>query len=1016
MRLLCVFSLFLGSAYAQTTGEIEGVVTDPSGSSVSGAQVRVTETHTGAVRRFATGADGSYVAPGLAPGAYEILVESRNFRATTRRGVDLDAGRSLRIDFQLQIGEQSQTIIVEAATPLVSPNAGDWGSSVSQQRLEELPLNGRDIFELAQRESGAALSYTSQRTQYYGRAQHMSVNGARPSQNGYRIDGLYANDASGSAPASASGQTLGIEAVQELRLVSSPFMAEYGRAAGGVFTAVSKSGSNDFHGSVFEFLRNSAMDAKNFFDPAGSPTPPLKKNQFGGLISGPIVQNRLFFLANYEGVRSVSGRTSIATTLGPEARLGNLPGGHVPVAPGVVPFLGIYPQPNGIRFADGTGQYITELDTRAHEDYVTGKLDYLYSERLRFNTRYTFDRGLSTTPDPFLIWDLPYISGHHFAAIGIQFTQSPSTLHNLRAGFSRVDNQYTSSQSSRIPADLSFAPGLPLGAMLVTGLTEVGGQTLRSLPFRYLTNDYQVNWDVTQVKGRHTIKAGAGFDRVQFNQNFAQDAFGSYIFTSVANLLTGKPSSGALLAPGQSTVRGWRQSLFYVFVQDEFRISRRVQVSAGLRYEPYTTPAEVNGLVSALPDPLHDTDVTVGIGLFRNPSKANFAPRLAVAWDLSGNGRTVFRAGAGIFYDTIGVRDVTFGGARLPPFYNRPQAVNPSFPNLAAAVTASAGTVFDGMQYYANQPYASQMQAAIEHQWGQRTVFRVGYAGNRGIHLPGFVGNANIPQPSTLPNGQLYFSPSAPVLNPHFARIGLRLTQFPSSSNALQLHASHRFTAGFRFQLNYAYGKVIDQSSNPNFHEFLNDDYMPFPLNFRANRGPASFDLRQVFAADWSWQTRRFLGGWEFHGIFQAQSGPPFNPIIGFDRAGLRANLAPDVGQRPIYVPGVPVILGDPAQWYNPAAFELPAAGTYGNLGRNTLSGPGLVNADLAVHKRLWANERSQVNLRLEVFNIANHPNFQIPSSLSLFSSNGRRVASAGQITQTTTTSRQLQIGLRANF
>jgi hypothetical protein len=1006
----------LAPACAQTTGDIEGVVTDPSGAGAYGALVRLTETTTGAARKLITGADGYYVAPGLSPGIYEIQVESAGFRSITRRGVDLAAGRSLRIDFALQLGEQSQAIEVQAAAPLVSSNAGDWGSAVGQQRLEELPLNGRDLFQLAEVESGASLSTSTQRTMYYGEALHMSINGARPSQNSYRIDGIYANDASGSAPSSALGQTLGVEAVQELRLVSSPFLSEYGRAAGGMFVAVSKSGSNEFHGSLFEFLRNSAMDAKNFFDPANGPAPPLKRNQFGGLLGGPIKHNRLFFLANYEGVRLVSSQTSISTTIGAAARAGNLPTGHVTIPASVAPFLNLYPLPNGLLFSDGTGQYITGLTTNAHEDYLTGKADYLYSERLHFNTRYTFDRSASTTPDPFLLWNLPSNSQDHFAAAGVQFVQSPSTLHDFHAGFSRVDNLYSLTQTSRIPDELTLDPGRPMGVIIVTGLTSIGSQAIRSLPFQYLTNDYQLNWDVTHIKGRHSIKAGGGFDRVQFNQSFPEDERGYYQFTSLVNLLAGLPTTASLLEPTYPIGRAWRQSLFFAFIQDEFRISRRLQISGGVRYEPYTVPTEVHGLVSALPNPLVDPSVITGIGLFRNPSKGNFAPRLALAWDLFGNGQTVFRAGAGIFYDPLSTKNVAYGGSELPPFYNRFQATNPTFPDVAAAVRASGPLLFDGMQYGARQPYAVQAQAAIEHQLGRSTVLRVGYAGNRGVHLVGYVADVNVPQPSTLPNGQLYFSPTAPLLNPNFQRIGMRLTQFRSSSNALQLHAARRLTAGFRFQANYSFAKVIDESSNPAFNDFLNDDYMPFPLNFRENRGLASFDLRHVFTADWSWQTRRFLHGWEVHGIFQAQSGTPFNPVIGFDRAGLRDNVSGDVGQRPILVPGVPVILGNPARWFNPAAFALPAAGTYGNLGRNTLAGPGLIDTDLAVHKTLWARERRQISLRVEAFNIANHPNFQIPSSLALFASNGSRVASAGQITQTTTTSRQLQLALRATF
>jgi hypothetical protein len=244
----------------------------------------------------------------------------------------------------------------------------------------------------------------------------------------------------------------------------------------------------------------------------------------------------------------------------------------------------------------------------------------------------------------------------------------------------------------------------------------------------------------------------------------------------------------------------------------------------------------------------------------------------------------------------------------------------------------------------------------------------------------------------------------------------MRFTRFPSTANALQLHAAQSLSHGFRWQANYTFSKVIDLSSNPNQKEQLNDDYMPFPLDFRENRGRASFDVGKVFSADASWETNRFLGRWQFDAIFQAQSGPGFNPIIGFDRAGLRDNISQTVGQRPNLVAGVPLVLGDPARWFNPLAFTLPDAGAYGDLGRNTLPGPGLINLDFAVHKVLWSRESTQVTLRGELFNIANHPNFAIPSSVNLFSSSGARIASAGQITQTTTPSRQIQLALKVTF
>ena len=453
----------------------------------------------------------------------------------------------------------------------------------------------------------------------------MSVDGARPTENDYRIDGVYASDATGSAAASSFGRTLGIDALQEVRLAGTPFLAEYGRAAGGHFIAVSRSGTNDFHGSVFEFLRNSAMDARNFFDSPTQPIPVLKRNQFGGVLSGPVVRNRLFFLVDYETVRAVSATTSIATAIDAAARTGNLPGGNVVPSAAAAPFIALYPLPNGALFGDGTGQFITALTTRGPENYATGKLDYIRSERWRFNGRYAFDEAASTVPDPFLLWNFNSDSQSDFVQTGAQYISSPTTVHEFRVGFSRVDNNYTASETGAIPAGLSFVPGQPLGAISVTGLTDLGGQTLRALPFRFATNDYQPSWEVSHVADRHVLKAGAGFERLQFNPTNAMDENGYYAFTSLANLISGMPSTGQILLPGSSVERGWRQNLYYLYIEDDFHVSRRVSISAGLRYEPYSTPTEVNGLVSALRNPLTDTSVSLGIGVYRNPSKRTSA-------------------------------------------------------------------------------------------------------------------------------------------------------------------------------------------------------------------------------------------------------------------------------------------------------------------------------------------------------------------------------------------------------
>ena len=355
------------------------------------------------------------------------------------------------------------------------------------------------------------------------------------------------------------------------------------------FIAVSKSGSNQWHGDAYEFFRNSALDAKNFFDPAGGKIPPLRKNQFGGLLGGPLRRNSLFFMTNYEGIRLTSGQTLSSVTLTEQARQGVLPGGTVAVAPLIVPYLKLYPLPNGRDYGDGTGEFISEGVTSSREDYVTGKLDAIFSSRLRSSARYTFDDAVSHRPDPLEIFSFLDDSHYHFLHTETQWIQSPNTIHAFRAGFSRVWNRQDNSQPDSVPSSLSFVPGQPLGNLSMTsGLTGIGGGTGDSvalMPRRFVTNDFQLNYTLTHIRGAHALRLGAAFGRLQFNQQADRDAKGDYTFSSLTDLLQARPSSGNVMLPGSDSIRGWRQNILSAFVQDEFRASPRLSVTLGVRYE-----------------------------------------------------------------------------------------------------------------------------------------------------------------------------------------------------------------------------------------------------------------------------------------------------------------------------------------------------------------------------------------------------------------------------------------------
>jgi len=1020
-----------GLAYGQPAGQIEGYVRDPQGAPVLGAVLRVTQAATGATRRVVTGERGWYAAAGLPPGVYSLELTHSGFRPKTLSSVDVDAGRVVRVDFQLELAQQQDSVEVVAEPPAISTSPADWSRSVQETELQSLPLNGRDLFDLAAQLPGTHIASTATRTMLTGRGARLSVNGSRPNQNSYRLDGLQINDATGAAPASALGLLLGLETIREVHLASSPFDAEFGRAAGAVLTAVSKSGSNEWHGSLFEYLRNNALDARNYFDPP-SGAPPLRKNQFGGLLSGPLRRNRLFALASYEGLRQVSTQTRRSVTPNADARAGRLPGRTLAVSPEIVPYLALFPLPNGADYGDGTGEFIAPVKTLSHEDLFTVRLDSIVSPRLRYAGRYTFDSGESRGPEPLLVFDFQNTSRYQFLHQQADFVPSQNTVHSLRAGFSRVWERQDSPQPANIPASLSFIPGRPFGVINFTaGLTNLGGDRLTGrslLPRRYVLNAFQFNHTVTHLRGAHTWKAGLAFDRTQFNQLADLYANGFYSFNSLTELLLATPSSGTVMLPGSDSARGWRQVFISAFVQDEFRVRPSLGLSFGLRYETYTTPSEVNGKTAAFTgDFFASQSPLTGAPLFRNPSRLNFAPRAALAWSPFASGRTVFRAGAGVFYDAISSRELVIAGARMPPFFQRTTITRPAFPRILDAVAGRAPeNSLDLLDYHLEQPYVLQFQFQIQRQLASGLVAQLGYVGSRGVHLMGYIGEYNPNRPQLMPDQSLYFPESITRMNPAYGSVAARRSQFDSSYHALQAGLSRRWGRGVAFQAKYAWGKSLDNASTSIISDFVNLSGVPTMFNYRWNRGPSDFDLRHVFAMSFSWAipgagpgaAAPFLRGWELYLTAQAQSGPPFNPTVGFDRARLSGARTTDLNQRPNLAWPVPrdVILRDPQRWFDPLAFAIPPAGRYGNLGRNSLQGPGLAAFDAALHKVLWRTERQSVRFRAEAFNITNHPNFQVPSVRALFDSSLNRVGSAGQITATTTTSRQIQLALRYEF
>jgi len=1024
--LLCALAA-TPRAQAQTNGSVTGTVTDPSGTTVADAGVRLVEIKTNAERLASSDRAGRYTVADLPLGAYSLYVTRTGFQVSRVDGLQLAAGRTLRADVELKLGPSRETVVVTAETQPVDTQSGAWADAISQQQLAALPLNGRDVFDLASQQVGVETPASANATINTGLGLHMSVNGSRPSENAFRLDGIYIDDSSGSAPASAAGHLLGLEAIAELNLVTAPFSAEYGRTDGGVLTAVSKSGTNEFHGALYEYLRNSDLDAKNFFDPATGPTPPLHRNQFGGLLGGPILKDKLFFLLNYEGIRIASNDTQTIVTPDAQARSGLLPVNgvlkQVTVSPKILPYLAFYPLPNGPDLGNGTGSYSTTVPTSTREDFATGRLDYVRSERWRFNTHYVFDDSDSTTGDPFRIWTYRSDSHDNLVQAEAQFVPSANTVEELHAAFSQIRNGSVVTSAPDVTAE-AFVPGQNVGAMQITGLSSFGGNTARATPIYFNLDDGQIAYSLTRIAGAHKLSAGASFDRILLDETGNLDSAGYYQFTSLTNFLSATPSKLSVLGPGSGTLRHWHIQEFSGYVQDDVRISRHLAFGVGLRYEMATTPLERNGRVGSLPDPLTDTSITEGGPVYLNPSKHNFAPRASLAWDPEGNGRTVVRLGSGIFYDLLGARELIVGGLYLPPFYQRYSISKPVFPDALSAISEASGQLSVGiLDYRPNQPYVMQDQFVVEHEFARNIVGQIGYAGSRGVHLEGLVDNLDPPQPQILPNGQLYFTANTPLINPAFSAISIHTTSFDSVYHSLNAGLQTTVLKSLRVQSKFTWSKSIDDDSIAATSDFYANETVPTAYNIHRNRGPSDFNCPFAFATNFIYDLPRtesraanlVVGGWQLDGTLQAQSGNPFSPIVGFDNANLGGSTTAS-GERPSLILGQPLVLGGVNKYFNPLAYSLPAGGTLGNLGRNVLYGPGLITLNLALDRTFWKQEKRSFRVRAEAFNIANRPNFQMPSGTSLFDSTGARLGGVGQITATTTSSRQIQLSARFSF
>ena len=1008
-----VFLLTLGAertASAQiTAATISGIVRDDTGAVLSGVDVTVKSLETGRTRSATTGHDGTYNISGLPPGRYEIRATMKGFATAVHADVPLALAQQASLNVTMRVGAV-ESVEVVAGPSVVDTRTSALSAVVDEHTITALPLNGRNFIELTLLQTGVAAFSTRQRATITARGQQINVNGADGRANSYLLDGANMNGYAGLAVATAADTTLGVDMIREFRVVTNAFSADYGRAMGGVVSVVTKSGTNEFRGSGFEFFRHKVLDSRNFFD---AQKPPFERHQLGFTLGGPIRRNRTFFFAGAEGLVEDLGLTQVTEVPSLAARAGALG----PIAPAVLPYLAIFPLPNGQDLGDGLAELSFPFDRRTRETYVQGKVDHILSNASALFVRYTFDGARRRLPTLLPLFSSDQRSRNLWLTAEEKRTMGPSLLNTARFSYSRVELDAQLADDA-IFSDLAFLPGQQAIGNLFIGSREFGPD--RTLPQRQHVQYFTFSNDLTLSRGRHLLKAGVLVERAHTDTESGTGVRGRFTFTNVQRFLAGSPSRFTGVLPGYQLARSRRSTTWGIYLQDDVAAHPRLTLNLGIRYEFYTVPNDREGRDSALRDVLNDSGFTVG-PIFENPSLKNLSPRLGAAWDVSGNGKTSVRAGTGIYYDTEGpFNSAMLAAAFSPPFAVSINLANPTFPRPAlerVTVERSARA----LDYHVQQPRMLAGNVNLQRELLPGFVFTAGYATSRGYNLVQAVeGNPVVPQ--ILADGTMFFTAGAPRRNPHWDSIDYRTTGGRSWYKALQLSGTKRFSSGYGWQVSYTLAQAVDETQGQTAGDATNSSVFPHnPIDSRSDRGPADFDVRHALAMNGSWQLGR---GWGISGIALVRSGVPFSPALqtqsNWSRSG---NVAPGAEDRPNLRPGVnpaEIVLGGPTQYFDPNAFELQPRGFLGNAGRNMLTGPGLVNVDLALVKTgtLPAfGHRSQIEFRVEAFNVFNRTNFAIPNRVVFSPGDSQApLPTAGRITTTTTDARQIQLGVKMRF
>jgi hypothetical protein len=1028
---------------AQGEASIQGTVSDSSGGAVPGVAIRIKNLETGAERNLVTEEAGRYDAASLPVGQYEVRAEKTGFRSEVKTGVLLVLGQRETLDLVLQVGDVRQTVEVESAPTVVAISTEDVSGLVGEKQVKELPLNGRSYDQLMTLNPGV-VNYTSQRAGGIGTSNSaignmFAASGRRPQENLFLLNGVEFTSASeiNNTPGGVSGQLLGVDAVREFSVIKDTYGAEYGKRPGAQVNIVTASGTNQLHGDAYEFLRNSALDARNFFDHGD--IPPFRRNVFGGSLGGPIRKDKTFLFGNYEGFRQNLGLSDL--TLVPDAT------SRAHAVASIQPLLNLWPVANGpelltsLGAPSGIAEAFSNPVQRIREDFGTARLDQIFTDHDSFAGVYTADDSEAHSPTSNPSSLVHMFLREQVASLSETHVFSPSLLNRATFGFSRGAFYFNSGTTVDLPSWVH--EGQPVGAVVVGGGTTLNGAsqitnggTNAGSNLRTARNLYTVSDQVSFTHGNHLFSFGGWLEKVQANDVLVQDQYGQISFTSLQTFLQGNVSTYTY-APSYTPL-SWRSVEGAFYAEDTIKLKPSLELRIGFRGESTNGWNEAYGRASNYafaPNGVIETQPVVGNSAFSvNNAKFLPAPRVGVAWSPFASKKTVVRAGFGLYYALLD--NLSYRLDQNAPFNTVFAVKNISFSEIAPDATYSAAKVVpSGVQPNLETPTVESWSLKIEQQLSSSTSLGISYIGSHAYHELLSL-DANLPTPTICPAspcpagypaGAYYYPTGAPLANNTVWNTTHWFSQGISSYHGLEVEVNRRFGHGLQFRGVYTFSKTLDDGDNMNTSVATNSPaFVANPLQPKADYGRASFDVRNAAvihatydlpfgagntAREHPW-VQRLIGNWQLSGIQTFDSGLPFTPQLSYNpsndgdtRNPVRPSLNPNFTG--------PLILGGPNQFFNPSAFVQPLPGTYGNAGRNILEGPGLAETDLSLTKKFSLSERLSMQFRSEFFNLFNRANFNNPNPVVYALATGGPSPTAGVITSTSTTSRQIQFGLK---